>query len=79
MSGMTIEQAFDKLVDAAISRAMTVDFYEAMRRHRRARRRKGAQGAFDSFGGFVSEDECLRTGAVLTAALTTYDQEKARG
>lgn len=31
---------------------------------------EGAQGAFDSFGGLVSEHECLRADAAIDAAMT---------
>ena len=30
---------------------------------------EGAQGAFDSFGGLVSEHECLRADAAIDAAM----------
>lgn len=31
---------------------------------------EGAQGAFDSFGGLVSEHECLRADAAIDAVMT---------
>lgn len=31
---------------------------------------EGAQGAHDSFGGMVSEDECIRADAAIDAAMT---------
>ena len=69
-----LTQAFMEAADAA-RRHAEFELIDA-KRWRHARKLltiddiEGAQGAFDSFGGLVSEHECLRADAAIDAAMT---------